>query len=193
MIHLFISLHHLLLHSPPSWPAPHTILTVTHGKKLQPGIPRTRVSIHLTGPAQPQSPVWPEALRGPYFLISRPFILQGHLQHKEIWLNFQLQNNITFLPSKNTFPTGIITTFQKLLLLQGAAVKPPMDQLQDMNNTYKCSICSALQPANQPHKKHSVCSLQAPTKSQQRLGRGALKVLAVINKPLVRKQTIMWC
>lgn len=29
------------------------------------------VPVHPTGPAQPQSPVWPEALRSPFFLISR--------------------------------------------------------------------------------------------------------------------------
>lgn len=44
---------------------------VTSGKKHQPGIPRTRVSVHPTSPAQLQSPVWPEELRGPFFLISR--------------------------------------------------------------------------------------------------------------------------
>lgn len=35
-------------------PAPHTILMATHGKKLQPGIPRTRVTVHPTCPAHLQ-------------------------------------------------------------------------------------------------------------------------------------------
>lgn len=51
--------------------APQTILMVTHGKKLQSRIPRTRVTVHPTCPAQPPSPVWPEALTGPFFLTFR--------------------------------------------------------------------------------------------------------------------------
>lgn len=53
---------------------PDGILMVTHGKKLQPGIPRTRVTVHPSCPAQPQSPVWLRQWEDIFSLTSRSIL-----------------------------------------------------------------------------------------------------------------------
>lgn len=121
-----------------------------------------------------------------------PFILPGHLQHKELGLNFQLQNNITILSSKSTFPAGSTIRYQKLILLPGVAVKPQWKM--DVKNTYKCSICCALQPAKPTTQEAPSLLTASPPKEPRETGEGsAFKVPVVINKPLVQKQTIIRC
>lgn len=67
-----------------------------------------------------------------------------------------------------------------------------MDQLQDMKNTYKWSICCALQPAKPATHEALFLLTASPHKKPRETGKGSvLEALAVINKPEIDNNVML--